>query len=185
MVLASMPVTPKPRPAPADRPVLSDADFEQHLISHAAAVAPADVTALVARGTVVRRRLHGERHLHPELARRGNVALDLLSDHARGACPQIPYHTISLLASALLYYLAPVDVIPDFIPRIGTADDALVLDIAWRLAAPGIERYTDWKDLAAADAAPARRSRTTPSAAAPGRRRTRRAAKTRTAPRRR
>src|SRR5262249_14888403 len=154
---------------------------------HAAAVAPADVTALVARGTVVRRRLAGERHLHPELAQRGNVALDLLSDHARGACPQIPYHTISLLASALLYYLAPMDVIPDFIPRIGTADDALVLDIAWRLAAPGSQRYTDWKDLAAAaaDGVSARPSRTTPSAAAPGRRRVRRAAKTRSAPRRR
>jgi uncharacterized membrane protein YkvA (DUF1232 family) len=164
--------------------VLSGADFEHHLIRHAATVAPADVTALVARSSIVHRRLVGERAVHPELARRGSVALALLTDHASGACPQIPYQTISLLASALLYYLAPMDVIPDFIPRIGTVDDALVLEIAWRLAAPGIQRYTDWKELSTSVTAPERRARATPPAASGGRATSRRT-KTRSKPRRR
>lgn len=60
---------------------------------------------------------------------------------------------MSLLATALYYYLAPMDVIPDFIPRAGTADDAIVLDIAWRLAAPGIRRYLDARDVPAASPA--------------------------------
>jgi hypothetical protein len=52
-----------------------------------------------------------------------------------------------MLAAALFYYLEPMDVVPDFIPRAGTADDALVLDIAWRLCSAGVQRYIDWKGL--------------------------------------
>jgi uncharacterized membrane protein YkvA (DUF1232 family) len=85
--------------------------------------------------------------VHPQLARRARIALHLLTDHVKNACPQIPYQTVSVLAAALLYYLEPLDVIPDFIPRAGTADDNLVLDIAWRVAAAGLQRYVDWKGL--------------------------------------
>ena len=56
-----------------------------------------------------------------------------------------------MLAAALFYYLEPMDVVPDFIPRAGTADDALVLDIAWRLCRAGVQRYIDWKGLTPSD----------------------------------
>jgi uncharacterized membrane protein YkvA (DUF1232 family) len=127
--------------------MLSPQDFERHLLARAATVAPADVTALLAQGEVVRARLSGERAVHPALAQRARVALHLLADHAHGACPQIPYQTVSMLAAALFYYLEPMDVVPDFIPRAGTADDALVLEIAWRLCNAGVQRYIDWKGL--------------------------------------
>jgi uncharacterized membrane protein YkvA (DUF1232 family) len=148
-----MPAKPT-RSASRARAALTAADFERHLVAHAATLAPSDVTALLGRSDTIRQRLAGERAVHPALAHRARVALWLLTDHSRGACPQIPYQTVSLLATALLYYLAPMDVIPDFIPRTGTADDALVLDIAWRLAAPGVQRYTDWKGLPPGDAGP-------------------------------
>jgi uncharacterized membrane protein YkvA (DUF1232 family) len=116
-------------------------------MASAAVVAPADVAALVVRGRELLERLPSERPVHPQLAHRARIALHLLTDHAKNACPQIPYHTVSVLAAALLYYLEPLDVIPDFIPTAGTADDNLVLDIAWRLAAAGIQRYCDWKGI--------------------------------------
>jgi uncharacterized membrane protein YkvA (DUF1232 family) len=173
--LATMPAKPT-RASSRSRPTLTAADFERHLVAHAATIAPSDVTALLGRSDALRQRLTGERAVHPALAQRARVALWLLTDHGRGACPQIPYQTVSLLATALLYYLAPMDVIPDFIPRAGTADDALVLDIAWRLAAPGVQRYIDWKGLPPGDAEPesaamrlppARPGRHTPPRAAP------------------
>ena len=157
-------------------PTLTAADFEGHLVAHAATIAPSDVTALLGRSDTLRERLPAERAVHPALAQRARVALWLLADHSRGACPQIPYQTVSLLAAALLYYLTPMDVVPDFIPRAGTADDALVLDIAWRLAAPGIQRYVDWKGLPPTDSTPesaalrlppARSGRRSPSRAVP------------------
>jgi len=129
------------------RPVLAVADFERYLTTSAAIIAPADVTSLLSHTPALHERLAADRADHPELVQQARVALRLLTDHAHGECPQIPYQTVSLLAAALLYYLAPMDVIPDFIPRIGTADDAVVLGVAWRLAAPGVQRYLDWKSL--------------------------------------
>jgi uncharacterized membrane protein YkvA (DUF1232 family) len=141
----------RPRGASQASTLPSPRDFERHLVARAATVAPADVTALLAQGGVLRERLSGERAVHPALAQRARVALHLLADHAHGACPQIPYQTVSMLAAALFYYLEPMDVVPDFIPRVGTADDALVLDIAWRLCGAGVQRYIDWKGLTPSD----------------------------------
>lgn len=150
-----MPATRRRRAPLASDPLLSAVDFENHLRVHSATIAPADVTMLLSEAGALRHRLIGERAVHPQLAERAGTALALLADHSRGACPQIPYATVSLLATALYYYLAPMDVIPDFIPRAGTADDAVVLDIAWRLAAPGVRRYLDAREPHAA--APAAR----------------------------
>lgn len=130
---------------------LSSRDFERHLRAKAAEVAPADVGALVARADEIRARIGAEHAKHPTLAHHARLALELLSDHARGACPQIPYHTVSVLTAALHYYLEPFDVIPDFIPRFGKADDSHVLDLAWKLDRAGIERYVAWKGLAASE----------------------------------
>jgi uncharacterized membrane protein YkvA (DUF1232 family) len=129
------------------RPALTPDDFERYLTTSAALIAPADVTSLVARAVAIREHLAVDRAEHPNLAQRARIALHLLADHARGECPQIPYQTVSLLATALFYYLTPVDVIPDFIPHVGKSDDAVMLDIAWRLAGAGVQRYLDWKGL--------------------------------------
>jgi uncharacterized membrane protein YkvA (DUF1232 family) len=58
-----------------------------------------------------------------------------------GRIPQIPYHTVSVLTAAVLYFMNPVDVIPDFIKGVGTSDDALLVEIAVEMVWPGIERY--------------------------------------------
>jgi uncharacterized membrane protein YkvA (DUF1232 family) len=148
------------------------ADFRGYLVAKAAEVAPADVAALVAQRDRLRARARREAPAHLVFHRRLELALTLLDDHVAGRCPQIPYQTVGVLAAALFYYLAPVDVVPDFIAAVGTSDDALVLEIAFGLGAPGIERYLAWKDIRD----PALVPRTEPARAAPHRR---------TAPRRR
>lgn len=120
----------------------------------AAEVAPSDVTALVARADEIRARAGGDSATHPTLAHHLRLALHLLADHVRGACPQIPYHTVSVLTAALHYYLEPYDAIPDFVPRFGKADDTHVLALAWRIGHAGIERYAAWKGLAISDSPP-------------------------------
>jgi uncharacterized membrane protein YkvA (DUF1232 family) len=169
-----MPATPRGRQSTHPRPALTAADFERYLTTSAAVIAPADVTSLVARAPMIRERLVADGPAHPGLAHRAKIALHLLSDHVRGECPQIPYQTVSLLATALLYYLAPMDVIPDFIPGVGKSDDAVVLEVAWRLAGPGVQRYLDWKGAAVDDGDVSVGAIAMP---APGARRARQAAK--------
>lgn len=125
-------------------------DFRQYLLEHAAQIAPGDVKTLVERRDAVLAKINEGCGGHELLQTQLRFALALVIDHIEGRSPQIPYHTVSLLAVALLYFLNPVDVIPDLIPGVGSSDDALMVEIAFELAAAGIERYATWKGISAA-----------------------------------
>lgn len=138
--------------------VLRPADFRAYLLAKAAEIAPTDVSGLVAQARTLRARAARDRAERPMFARRVEVALALLQDHAKGAAPQIPYATVATLAAALFYYLDPIDVIPDFLPHVGTGDDALILEIAFGQTAAGVQRWLDWSGTPASDLVPGRRT---------------------------
>jgi uncharacterized membrane protein YkvA (DUF1232 family) len=142
-----MPTTTRTRRAPRGKALLASADFTSYLHEKAQQFAPGDLQTLVAQSDTVRTRANGLAHIHPRLVRQNELALRMLQDHAAGQSPQIPYYTICLLAVAVLYFVDPLDVIPDWIPVVGTADDALVYELAFALARPGVERYCTWKGI--------------------------------------
>ena len=131
--------------------ILQRSDLQTILQDLAMQIAPDDVAQLVDREPEVRRKsaaLEGE---HLELFRRQiELAIDCLGDHVAGDCPQVPYFTVSLLAAALSYFLETLDVIPDFLPRIGALDDAAVMEMACEFGEDGLRRYCDWKGRDAA-----------------------------------
>jgi len=51
----------------------------------------------------------------------------LLRDWSTGKYTDVPSHTILLVVAALLYFLSPIDTIPDFFGAIGFTDDAAVV----------------------------------------------------------
>lgn len=120
-------------------------DFRRHLLEKSIIIAPGDIESLLAQEEQIRAKIArdcGERDL---LRRQLLLAVELLRDHVNERSPQIPYHTISVLAAAVLYFMDPIDVIPDFIRDVGTSDDALVIALAVEMVWPGIERYCIWK----------------------------------------
>jgi uncharacterized membrane protein YkvA (DUF1232 family) len=136
------------------RPLLTRAEMIKAVIELANTLAPADIGDLLAEERALRARaaqLGGApgRMLRAQL----DLALMCLRDHLKRACPQIPFYTISLLAAGVAYLGEKLDLIPDFMPRDGTLDDALVMAIAYELAEDGLRRYCTWKgvslDLAA------------------------------------
>ncbi len=64
-----------------------------------------------------------------------------LDDLLRDRDFSISLKTKGLVAAALLYFVLPTDVVPDFIPGIGYIDDALVLSTLWKLIGEEIEGY--------------------------------------------
>ena len=50
-----------------------------------------------------------------------------------------------MLVGSLAYVLAPIDLIPDFIPVIGWSDDCLALAGALAFAKMDLEEYKAWK----------------------------------------
>ncbi len=125
-------------------PILQASDVRTLLLEQATQLAPADVSGLMAEEQNLRARVAALPSPQLSLLREQlNLAIDCLCDHVAGTCPQIPYFTISLLAAAVLYFADELDVIPDFLPRVGRLDDAAVMAMACQVAEPGLRRYCE------------------------------------------
>jgi len=145
------PAVRKTRRAKPPRELLTRAEVVGAVIELANTLAPADVGDLMVSESSIRERaaqLPGPpgRRLRAEL----DLALLCLKDHIAGRCPQIPYYSISLLAAGVAYLADQLDIIPDFLPRIGMIDDALVMEVACTLGRDGLKRYCIWKGIAPA-----------------------------------
>jgi len=74
------------------------------------------------------------------------VFIELLKDYINGNYKEIPWYMIAAITATLLYVFSPIDLIPDFIPIIGLADDALMVLICLELVEMELEKYQEWKE---------------------------------------
>jgi len=73
-----------------------------------------------------------------ELLRRVRALYAMIFDRSYKVQPK----TKLLSVAALLYFVLPTDLVPDFIPGIGLIDDALVLRALWGIVSNEVDRYT-------------------------------------------
>lgn len=71
----------------------------------------------------------------------------MLGDYVTGAYREVPFATMVGIVVALVYFLSPIDLIPDVLPVIGLTDDAAVIGFAVLAAHNDISSYKEWKGL--------------------------------------
>lgn len=71
----------------------------------------------------------------------------MVSDYAKGNYKEVPFATMVGIVVALVYFLSPIDFIPDIIPIAGQLDDAAVILFAINAAHNDIAEYKEWKEL--------------------------------------
>lgn len=74
------------------------------------------------------------------------IMFSLISDYTKGNYREIPWLSIASIIAAILYFVSPIDIIPDFIPIAGYLDDAAVITICMRWVKVDIEKYKEWRD---------------------------------------
>jgi uncharacterized membrane protein YkvA (DUF1232 family) len=74
-----------------------------------------------------------------------STLLNLLKDWHKGVYTKVPMHSILLIIAALLYFLSPLDTIPDFLGPLGFTDDAAVVLFVLKTIRDEISRYKDWQ----------------------------------------
>ena len=73
------------------------------------------------------------------------VMISLVKNYAQGKYTTVPYGTILAVLSALIYFLSPIDIIPDFIPLAGYLDDMAVVGLCMNMVSIDIETYEKWR----------------------------------------
>jgi uncharacterized membrane protein YkvA (DUF1232 family) len=91
-----------------------------------------------------------EKAIHNKAALAGvwdklQLLIGITRDYANGSYTTIPKGSIIAIAAGLLYFISPIDVIPDFILGLGFVDDAYILSIVFRQVAKDLEKYKTWK----------------------------------------
>lgn len=70
----------------------------------------------------------------------------MLYDWALGRYPNIPASTLLSITGALVYFMMPLDAIPDPILALGLLDDLGVLAKVWGQCQKDIQQYRQWRD---------------------------------------
>lgn len=74
------------------------------------------------------------------------IMTSLVKSYIKKEYSDIPIGTIIAIISALIYFVSPIDIIPDSIPFLGYFDDAAVVAACWKLVDSDIEEYEKWRE---------------------------------------
>lgn len=74
------------------------------------------------------------------------VLISLVKSYIKKEYTDIPVHLIVAVISGLIYFLSPVDAIPDFIPGFGYVDDVSVIALCLKLVDDDLKEYQKWRE---------------------------------------
>lgn len=77
------------------------------------------------------------------------LCIDLIRAFEKGEYRHVSRGTIITILGALIYFVSPVDVVPDFIAGLGIVDDAAVIGFALKKIGAEVDEYKRWKETRA------------------------------------
>ena len=81
-----------------------------------------------------------------ELKAKLEVLMRMVQAHLGGKFKSFPVSSLLLIVFALLYFVTPTDLIPDFIPALGFTDDATVVFLISKKLNRDIEKFHRWEE---------------------------------------
>jgi uncharacterized membrane protein YkvA (DUF1232 family) len=74
------------------------------------------------------------------------LMFSLVNAWISGRYRKVPMRSIVSIVGAIIYFLMPIDVIPDFIPVIGFVDDVFVIGLVLKQVSSDLEDFRVWRD---------------------------------------
>ena len=92
------------------------------------------------------RRLASNSNELQELKSKLEILMRMFQSHLAGEYRAFPVSTILLIVFALVYFITPIDLIPDFIPALGFTDDASVVLLIVKKLNRDIKKFHLWEE---------------------------------------
>ena len=74
------------------------------------------------------------------------IMISLIRSFVKKEYTDIPIGSVIAVISALIYFVSPIDILPDSIPVLGYLDDAYVIAACWKLVESDVEEYVKWRE---------------------------------------
>lgn len=90
--------------------------------------------------------MEDRRHNLKNVIRHVSVFIRLIKDYSSGYYPYLPWKSFLSIVGVILYFVNPLDLIPDFIPGIGLMDDITLLGFVYKSIQNDVDDYLDWEE---------------------------------------
>ncbi|GHA19219.1 hypothetical protein GCM10008090_31270 [Arenicella chitinivorans] len=113
---------------------------------------PAKLLELVSNARILN--VLGNNERFSDIVEPVKTAFRLLKRYAKGDYRDISKESLALLATSVIYFVMPIDLIPDFLLGLGFLDDISLL--AWTVNAlsQDLDRFTEWEKAQAEESDP-------------------------------
>ncbi|MCQ6267032.1 YkvA family protein [Fictibacillus sp. WQ 8-8] len=81
-----------------------------------------------------------------ELTSQVKALIRLVKHYRDGSYRHVSKKSMILIVAALLYFVSPIDAVPDFLVGIGLLDDAAVLAFLYKTIKKEIDHYMEWEE---------------------------------------
>ena len=69
----------------------------------------------------------------------------LIRAYAKGTYRDVPWYSIVMIVASVIYFVMPIDLIPDFIVGFGLLDDAALLGWTVKTFSTDIDNFLEWE----------------------------------------
>ncbi|WP_226675655.1 YkvA family protein [Mesobacillus jeotgali] len=73
------------------------------------------------------------------------LLFDLVGAWRRGEYRKIPTRSIVTIIASIIYFVSPIDLVPDFLIGLGIVDDAAVIGFVLKQISVDLERFRIWR----------------------------------------
>ena len=103
------------------------------------------IRAVISRAKEKIQRVASNSEEFQEFRSKVDVLLRMAKAHISGEFKAFSWKTILLIVFGLLYFIAPLDVIPDFLPALGYSDDVSIIYFIFQKLSDDIDRFSEWE----------------------------------------
>jgi uncharacterized membrane protein YkvA (DUF1232 family) len=103
------------------------------------------ISAVVSNARLKLQRITKDSNEFQEFKSKLEILLRMAKSHISGDFKAFSWKTILLIVFALVYFVVPIDVIPDFIPMLGYSDDISIVYFIFQKLNDDIARFVAWE----------------------------------------
>ncbi|REA62558.1 hypothetical protein DSL64_09225 [Dyadobacter luteus] len=80
-----------------------------------------------------------------EFSKNVQLLIRMIRATANGSYKGLPWKSLVSVIAVLIYFVSPIDIIPDFLPVVGIADDVALVFWLFRTIASDISKFSEWE----------------------------------------